>query len=152
MLFRSKKLYGSKSGSSDKSGSQSRETSTFINHLRDPAAGLVPRTRRRLAAEGSGRVNSGSFAGRSTAMPFMDRNSFITLLDKLGDADDAVCLAAAREIHQRMQQSNLQWSDLLVPVDRSNPAEVAEGEPLDQPAQEIGRASCRERVENSVVG
>ena len=68
-------------------------------------------------------------------MPFMDRNSFIALLDKLGDADDATCLAAAREIHQRMQQSNLQWSDLLVPVDRSDPAEVTEGEPLDQPAQ-----------------
>ena len=68
-------------------------------------------------------------------MPFMDRNSFIALLDKLGDADDATCLAAAREIHQRMQQSNLQWSDLLVPVDGGDPAEVAEAEPLDEPAK-----------------
>jgi len=73
-------------------------------------------------------------------MPFMDRNSFITLLDKLGDADDAVCLAAAREIHQRMEQSNLQWSDLLVPVNGEavagdDDAEAPAGEPLDQPAQ-----------------
>ena len=68
-------------------------------------------------------------------MPFMDRNSFITLLDKLGDADDAACLAAAREIHQRMQAANLQWSDLLVPVDGGDTAEAAESEPLDQPAQ-----------------
>lgn len=73
-------------------------------------------------------------------MPFMDRESFIVLLDKLGDPDDAACLAAAREVHQRMQQSNLQWSDLLVPVNGGGAAgeddvEAPAGEPLDQPAQ-----------------
>ena len=72
-------------------------------------------------------------------MPFMDRDSFIVLLDKLGDADDAACLAAAREIHQRMQQSNLQWSDLLVPVGRAaegaDDVEAPAGEPLDEPSQ-----------------
>ncbi len=72
-------------------------------------------------------------------MPFMDRDSFIVLLDKLGDADDASCLAAAREIHQRMQQSNLQWSDLLVPVgsgaEGGDDVEAPAGEPLDEPAQ-----------------
>ena len=74
-------------------------------------------------------------------MPFMDRESFIVLLDKLGDPNDASCLAAAREIDQRMKQSNLQWSDLLVPVGGSgdsggsDDAEGPAAEPLDQPAQ-----------------
>jgi hypothetical protein len=68
-------------------------------------------------------------------MPFIDRNSFITLLDNLGNADDATCLAAAREIHQRMQAANLQWSDLLVPVDGGDAADTAGAEPLDEPAQ-----------------
>lgn len=74
-------------------------------------------------------------------MPFMDRDSFITLLDKLGDADDARSLAAAREIHQRMQAANLKWSDLLLPMggrdddDADEPA--ADGEPLDRTAEPI---------------
>lgn len=68
-------------------------------------------------------------------MPFMDRDSFIVLLDQLGDPDDAVCLSAAREIHQRMQAANLQWSDLLVAVGGGDEAEAPEGEPLDQPTQ-----------------
>lgn len=71
-------------------------------------------------------------------MPFMDRESFIALLDKLGDPDDATCLAAAREIHQRMQAANLQWGDLLVSVDGGDGVEAPEGEPLDQPAQAAG--------------
>ena len=71
-------------------------------------------------------------------MPFMDRESFIVLLDKLGDPDDATCLAAAREIHQRMQVANLQWGDLLVSVDGGDGVEAPEGEPLDQPAQAAG--------------
>jgi hypothetical protein len=71
-------------------------------------------------------------------MPFMDRESFIALLDKLGDPDDATCLAAAREIHQRMQAANLQWGGLLVSVDGGDGVEAPEGEPLDQPAQAAG--------------
>ena len=75
-------------------------------------------------------------------MPFMDRDSFIALLDKLGDADDASCLAAAREIHQRMQAANLKWSDLLAPVggrddDDSDEAADNGGEPLDRSAEPI---------------
>ena len=30
-------------------------------------------------------------------MPFLDRDSLIALLDRLGDADDAKAMAAARE-------------------------------------------------------
>lgn len=49
-------------------------------------------------------------------MPFLDRDSFIALLDRLGDAEDGKVLAAAREIHQRMTAANLQWKDLLLPT------------------------------------
>jgi hypothetical protein len=74
-------------------------------------------------------------------MPFMDRDSFIALLDKLGDGDDATCLAAAREIHQRMQAANLKWSDLLAPVgggDDGDGDDTADaGEPLDRTAEPI---------------
>ena len=50
-------------------------------------------------------------------MPFLDRDSFIALLDRLGDTDDAQVLAAAREIHQRMTTASLRWKDLLLPPD-----------------------------------
>jgi hypothetical protein len=74
-------------------------------------------------------------------MPFMDRDSFIALLDKLGDADDATCLAAARDIHQRMQAANLKWADLLAPVggqDDDDADDAADdGAPLDRSAEPI---------------
>ena len=75
-------------------------------------------------------------------MPFMDRDSFIALLNKLGDSDDVSSLAAAREIHQRMQAANLDWSDLLMPVggqdnDDDRAAEADAGEPLDRAAEPI---------------
>ena len=47
-------------------------------------------------------------------MPFLDRDSFIALLERLGDTDDTKCLAAAREIHQRMSAAHLAWQDLLL--------------------------------------
>jgi hypothetical protein len=74
-------------------------------------------------------------------MPFMDRDSFIALLNKLGDGDDASCLAAAREIHQRMQTANLKWSDLLLPMGGRDDDDADEatdgGEPLDRSAEPI---------------
>jgi len=48
-------------------------------------------------------------------MPFMDRDSFIGLLERLGSPDDAEALGAAREIDQRMKEAGLSWHDLLVP-------------------------------------
>ena len=50
-------------------------------------------------------------------MPFMDRESFIHLLDRLGDADDASVLAAAREIHRRMGEAGIGWDELLIRPD-----------------------------------
>ncbi|MFM2043855.1 MAG: hypothetical protein RLY86_2431 [Pseudomonadota bacterium] len=49
-------------------------------------------------------------------MPFMDRDSFIQLLDRLGDPDDAVALAAARDVHQRMVAAGVGWDALLIPA------------------------------------
>jgi hypothetical protein len=48
-------------------------------------------------------------------MPHLDRDSFIALLDRLGDPDEAKVLAAAREIDRRVRESGLTWSDLLAP-------------------------------------
>jgi hypothetical protein len=49
-------------------------------------------------------------------MPFMDRPSFIQLLDRLGSEKDEDALAAAREIDRRMKNGKVAWDDLLVPV------------------------------------
>jgi hypothetical protein len=48
-------------------------------------------------------------------MPHLDRDSFIALLDRLGDPDEAKALVAAREIDRRVRESGLTWSDLLTP-------------------------------------
>ena len=47
-------------------------------------------------------------------MPNLDRDSFIALLNRLGDPDEAEALAAAREIDRRVRESGLTWSELLV--------------------------------------
>ncbi len=72
-------------------------------------------------------------------MPFMDRDSFIALLDRLGDPDDAKTLAAAREIHQRMTAANLKWSDLLLPPEGQDTGTPDADAPLDRPAPPIGK-------------
>jgi hypothetical protein len=70
-------------------------------------------------------------------MPFLDRDSLIALLDRLGDADDAKAMAAAREIHQRVTAANLKWSDLLLPTDGGG-TDAADGEALlDRPAAPV---------------
>jgi hypothetical protein len=71
-------------------------------------------------------------------MPFLDRDSFISLLDRLGDADDAKTLSAAREIHQRMSAANLKWSDLLLPPDGADISATETDAPLDRPAAPVG--------------
>jgi hypothetical protein len=48
-------------------------------------------------------------------MPHLDRDSFIALLNGLGDPDEAEALAAAREIDRRVRESGLTWSELLAP-------------------------------------
>jgi hypothetical protein len=48
-------------------------------------------------------------------MPNTDRDSFLALLGRLGGADDADVLAAAREVGKRVAASGLDWEDLLRP-------------------------------------
>jgi hypothetical protein len=67
-------------------------------------------------------------------MPFMDRASFIGLLDRLGDPDDAAALAAAREIDRRLREAGVTWDGILVPAAEEEP-EVGDGSLLvaDEP-------------------
>ncbi len=67
-------------------------------------------------------------------MPFMDRTSFIGLLDRLGDPDDAAALAAAREIDRRLREAGVTWDGILVPAAVEEP-EVGDGSLLvaDEP-------------------
>src|SRR5688500_14377814 len=60
---------------------------------------------------------------RRTSMPYLNRDSFIALLDRLGSTDDAEVLASAREIDRRMRASGVSWNDLLVPP----PADMGDG-------------------------
>jgi hypothetical protein len=48
-------------------------------------------------------------------MPYIDRDEFIRTLERLGDPDDAVALAAARDVARRVAQSDAGWDALLVP-------------------------------------
>ncbi len=67
-------------------------------------------------------------------MPFMDRTSFIGLLDRLGDPDAAAALAAAREIDRRLREAGVTWDGILVPAAVEEP-EVGDGSLLvaDEP-------------------
>lgn len=76
-------------------------------------------------------------------MPHLDRDSFIALLDRLGDADDAAVLAAARAIDARVRDAGLDWNNLLVPP----PAAAAdEPEPMvgDAPPETDGEPDAAE--------
>ena len=59
-------------------------------------------------------------------MPYLDRASFIALLDRLGSADDSEALAAAREIDRRKRDAGATWADLLAPVPGAADKDAAE--------------------------
>ena len=48
-------------------------------------------------------------------MPFVDRTTFIELLDKLRSEDEAEVVAAACDINRRMDEADLSWRDVLAP-------------------------------------
>jgi len=50
-------------------------------------------------------------------MSISDRDRLIAALDRLGSAEDAAALAAAREAHAMLQQENLTWDALIVRPD-----------------------------------
>jgi hypothetical protein len=70
-------------------------------------------------------------------MPFTDRSSLLALLDRLEDPDDAVVVAAAREIQSRLRTAGVSWNDLLLPMGDpgADPeSSVPESAELDRPA------------------
>ena len=53
----------------------------------------------------------------------LDRQTFIDLLDKLGDQSDDEALTAARDLHAQLVVSGLTWDDLLLPEESSPESE-----------------------------
>ena len=76
-------------------------------------------------------------------MPYLDRADFIALLEKLGAADDAEVLAAAREIQRRIAVAETSWHDLLVRAPGT--AAVDTLEELDDPDIDVGGFEIRDR-------
>lgn len=74
-------------------------------------------------------------------MPHLDRTSFIELLDRLGNADDAVVLAAARTLDARVRDSGLGWDKLLAP-----PPASADASTLAPPAADEDIGSLMDRL------
>jgi hypothetical protein len=72
-------------------------------------------------------------------MPFNDRPALLGLLERLDDPDDAVVIAAAREIQGRLRAAGLTWNDLL-PSDGDDDSggsgedEAVDSGTLDRPA------------------
>ena len=71
-------------------------------------------------------------------MPFLDRESFILLLRRLGDVEEAAVLAAAREVDTRMAAAGVDWEDLLVQPPAGEEDRVEEEE---EPAGEDAAAA-----------
>ena len=86
------------------------------------------------------------YNGLGEAMANPDRALLVELLNRLGSTDDAIVLAAARELHQKAAESGLSWDELLQPdqsddVDESHEsAEAAAPAPgSDETARLIDR-------------
>jgi hypothetical protein len=58
-------------------------------------------------------------------MTGVDRAALIELLDRLGSADDATVLEAARALHRKMAEAGLSWDD-LIQLDDDTPADEDE--------------------------
>jgi hypothetical protein len=69
----------------------------------------------------------------------LNRDELIALLERLGSADDAEALEAARQAHTRIAASGMGWEDLLVPDEPGDePGDEPADEPGDEPADEPG--------------
>lgn len=65
-------------------------------------------------------------------MPHLDRDSFVALLDQLGNDDDQEVLAAARTIHRRVTEAGLTWDLLLLPAPSEEDDDVEDEEEVDE--------------------
>src|SRR6185503_14878055 len=73
------------------------------------------RAARKAAPSSTRSRNAPCAGGAEEKMPNKDRESFLMLLERLGSADDAEVVKAARETAQRLAASGLTWEDLLRP-------------------------------------
>ncbi|MEA2779000.1 MAG: hypothetical protein QOK29_544 [Rhodospirillaceae bacterium] len=64
-------------------------------------------------------------------MPFMDRQGFISLLERLGDPDDAAVVKSAREIHRVMQAEGISWDELLRASAEDEDSPISSAVPVD---------------------
>lgn len=80
-----------------------------------------------------------------TDTPPPDRAELITLLNRLGDPDDAAVLAAARELDRRLRAAGTRWEELLPGNPRPTGEEPPDGtimgdfsdNGLDEPATRV---------------
>ena len=76
----------------------------------------------------------------------LDRNEMLSLLNRLGDEDDAVVLSSARDLQARLVAAQVSWDDLLVPD--APPEDMNQGEPSeDEGLAETERDEATDEVE-----
>jgi hypothetical protein len=83
-------------------------------------------------------------------MPNTDRDSFLALLDRLGGADDADVLTAAREASRRLAASGLGWEDLLRPP--TAPVVELTGDDAEMIERLLAAASVTEATKSELRG
>ena len=73
-------------------------------------------------------------------MADLDRAGLIELLNRLGSADDATALEAARSLHRKAAESGYSWDDIIRPEDDEQPVDETpvHAEP-DPDAVEVAR-------------
>jgi len=72
-------------------------------------------------------------------MTRQDRDALIELLGRLGSADDATVLEAARVLHRKAAESGLSWDDLIRPDDDEPAADEGDAAPASPDADETAR-------------
>ena len=67
----------------------------------------------------------------------LDRDEILSLLNRLGDEDDAVVLSSGRELHARVVAAQISWDHLLVPDASSGDAAPEEVEEFPEEVEEL---------------
>lgn len=67
----------------------------------------------------------------------LDRDEILSLLNRLGDEDDAVVLSSGRELHARVVAAQISWDHLLVPDASSGDTAPEEVEEFPEEVEEL---------------
>lgn len=67
----------------------------------------------------------------------LDRDEVLSLLNRLGDEDDAVVLSSGRELHARVVAAQISWDHLLVPDASSGDTAPEEVEEFPEEVEEL---------------